>query len=324
VKIQYINEIPINNPSYLTASDDGSFVYAVSEDINEKARANAFSFDKQRGILNLINSQETKSDSPCYISLDSGRRHAITANYSGGSISVFNIRKNGSLEAVSQVIEFSGKGKDKERQTQPHLHCVKFSPDEKFLFATDLGTDNIYRFGINENDIISDYISLGNMLTTSITLGSGPKLLDFHPNRKFLYLINELVGTIKVYRYENGIIDEIQNVATNKDKAGESADIHVSPDGRFLYISNRLENDGIVIFSIDEKNGLLTEVGFRETAKHPRSLTITPDGKYLFCASHDENIIEIYKIENKSGLLTDTKKRISVSNPTCLLFIPGE
>nr|WP_231496766.1 lactonase family protein [Prevotella sp. 10(H)] len=314
--------IKVTDPSYLAISKDEKFVYAVSE-TNDKqtAAANAYSFDKKEGKLKHLNTQLTNGTAPCYITIDEQGKHVITANYMGGNISVFDVKEDGSLDKAGQVINFQGRGVDAERQKQPHLHSVMFSHDGKYLFADDLGTDKIHKFNVNDKSS-GNYLTAGNPPAFKVADGSGPRHLDFHPNGKYVYLINELSGAVIAFNYEsaNGNLTEIQSVQADTLKAKGSADIHVSPDGKFLYASNRLKGDGIAIFSIDQNDGKLTKVGYQETGIHPRNFVITPNGKYLLSASRDSGLIQIFLIDKNTGLLEDTFKDIKLDMPVCLKF----
>jgi len=318
---KFKNMVKVTNPSYLTISNDGKYVYSVSEVGDAKAAANAFSFDKKDGSLKLLNSQLTGGADPCYIETDNEGNHIVTANYSGGSITAFNIKDDGALSAATQQIKFAGKGADTERQKAPHLHCVRYSPDGKFLFADNLGTDKIHKFDVNTGEP-GNYLKLGSPAAFDVAAGSGPRHLDFHPNGKFAYLITELSGAVIAFSYDAsaGNLTEIQSIQADTLNAQGSADIHVSPDGKFLYASNRLKGDGIAIFSINQADGKLKKVGYQETGIHPRNFVITPNGKFLLVASRDSDIIQIFLIDRTTGLLENTYKDIELDMPVCLKF----
>lgn len=255
-----LSEAEVENPSYLVPSADGKFVYAVSEFNNEQAAANAFAFDKEKGTFKWLNSQKTGGEDPCYI-ITNGK-NVITANYSGGSISVFPIAKDGTLLPASDIIKFEGSGADKERQEKSHLHCVHITPDGKYLFADNLGTDQIHKFIIHPDANAENkerFLKEGSPAAFKVESGSGPRHLTFAPNRNYAYLINELSGTVIAFEYKDGNLKEIQTIAADTVGAKGSGDIHISPDGKFLYASNRLKADGIAIFCIHPRSGKLTK-----------------------------------------------------------------
>lgn len=321
-KSDSVGMIEVDNPSYLTFSPDEQFLYAVGENDEEKSAVHAFSFDKRSGTFRKINSQETKSNGPCYITIDARGRNVHTANYGGGSISTFQVNDDGSLSSLLSLIRFSGSGPDSLRQRQPHLHSVAYSPDGRFLFAADLGSDRLYRFEVQETPFQGQPVIQESRMTEIETPpGTGPRHFAFHPDGgRFLYLLGELSGEVVVYAHHGGELEQKQVIAADSVGARGSADIHVAPDGRFLYASNRLQADGIAIFAIDPDEGTLTKVGYQPTARHPRNFVITPNGNYLLVASRDENRIQVFSVDGNNGLLTDTGQDIVVSKPVCLKF----
>lgn len=305
----------ISNPSFVYPSADGNFIYAVGEDVApDTPTANALSFNKESGTLTMINSQVNPGDAPCNIIVSPDGQWAYTSNYFGGNIDEYHIEKDGSLGSA-RSIEFEGSSIDSVRQTHPYLHAVNFSPDGRFLLADDLGTDRIHIFPAKGP------LNLEKMQDLEIAPGVGPRHLCFSPDGSHAYLLGELSGEIVVINYENDGFSTTQIIKADTLNAGGSADIHVSPDGRFVYASHRLVGDGISIFAINQADGTISKVGYQNTGIHPRNFMITPNGKYLLAACRDSDIVEIYKRELESGLLSDTGKRIAMSKPVCLQLI---
>ena len=316
-----VSMVEVANPSYLTLSPDEQFVYSVGENGEDDSYAHAFSFDKERGQLKLIDSQLTYGSSPAYITIDEQGNNVITANYGGGSISQFNVISDGTLSPLSNLYQFEGKGEDPQRQQQPHLHSVRYSPDGMYLFATDLGTDKIYRYKTITSVFEGQPALLKNDSVVFTTpAGTGPRHFDFHPNGLYFYLLGELSGQVIVYDYNGADLVQKQTVLADSVGAKGSADIHVSPNGKFLYASNRVQEDGIAIFAINTADGTLTKVGYQLTAKHPRNFAITPNGKFLLVAARDGNVVEVYSIDKKTGLLTNTNQDIAIDKPVCIKF----
>ena len=307
----------ISNPSYQVVSADGERVYSVGEDDGLTSTAHALSFDKVQGKLSLMNTQLTQGGAPCYINLSPNEDFVITANYMGGSISVLPLETSGRLGENASTFAFEGEGVLKERQSQPHLHCVEFTPDGKFLLANDLGTDKIHVFPLTSGG------KLDEMGTFDVELeaGSGPRHLCFSKDGRFAYLINELSGKVTALSYNGETLTPIQYIEADTVNAQGSADIHLSPDGKFLYASNRLKADGIAIFSVNQETGMLTKAGYQLTGIHPRNFIITPDGRFLLVACRDSNVIQIFSRDEKTGLLVDTGKTIETSKPVCLNFL---
>ena len=143
----------------------------------------------------------------------------------------------------------------------------------------------------------------------------------FSPNGRFAYLMSELSGKVTVFRYRDGRLEALQEIVSDSVGARGGADIHLSPDGRFLYSSNRLQAEGIAIFSVNPSTGLLTRIGYQPTAAHPRQFNITPNGEFLLCCCRDSNKIQVFRRDKKTGMLSDTGKDIPVSRAVCVQFL---
>jgi 6-phosphogluconolactonase len=310
----------VENPSYLAISRDGKYIYAVNEVKN--GTVSAFRFDDASGELSFINKVSTGGASPCYVSTDDKSKFVFAGNYGSGDLVAVSLHEDGSLGAEPQFIKHEGSGIDKGRQQGPHVHSTVLSPDNRYLLTADLGTDkmNIYKI---DPSMISKPLTPAEQEFVPVKPGSGPRHLTFHPNAKFAYLIQEMAGMITVFDYKEGKLNEKQTISMLapdfKGKIG-AADIHVSPDGKFLYGSNRGEANEIVIYSIDKK-GLLKLVGRQVSlGKSPRNFAIDPSGKYLLVANQDNNEIVFFTRNIKTGMLTPSGAKIQVNKPVCLKF----
>jgi 6-phosphogluconolactonase len=309
------------NPSYLAISKDGRHVYAVNEGRN--GGISSFLFNPTSGELTYLNRVGSGGDSPCYVSVDDKNKYVFAGNYGGGSLAAIPLKEDGSLGTGHQVIQHEGSSIDKGRQQGPHVHCTVLSPDNHYLLTSDLGTDqvSIYQFDASR---VSQPLSPAEPPFVSVKAGSGPRHITFHPNSKYTYLIHEMGSMITVFDYKNGQLVEKQTITMLapdfKGKVG-AADIHISPDGKFLYGSNRGNANELVIYSINKK-GLLSYVG-RQPAlgKAPRNFAIDPSGNFLLVANQDSNQIIMFKRDKKTGLLTPTGGKIQVSKPVCLKFV---
>ena len=306
----------VSNPSFLALTPDLKFVYAVSES-DEGSAAKAFSFDEKSGKLTFINSALTKSGGPCYIS--STEKHVFTANYGGGSISVFGRKADGSLTDPLQVIQHVGKSINTERQNKPYVHQVIISPNNKYIVANDLGTDKVTVYKYNPYAKTEILVPAD---TLTVKLGSGPRHATFSKDGQKLYLVHEIDGTVSVLQMENGKLKLIQetSVIRNKDVVIKSADIHLSPDEHYLYATNRGTANDITCFSVEKDGKLTFKQQIPTGGEGPRNFAITPDGQYLFVGHQQTNNIVIFKRDIKTGWLTNTGKQIQVGAPVCLLF----
>lgn len=325
-RMAFLNEIDdVSNPSYLCVSANNKFVYAVNED-GKNGQVSAFTFDPRLGRLSFINKQSSGGADPCYVSVDKDQKNVFVANYSSGSLTVLPVNKDGSLAPVSQVVQDNGQGVNKERQEGPHVHIAMLSPDEKYLLYTDLGTDklNVMRY----HDSHSQPLTASIPPFVSVKAGEGPRHIVFSADKKHVYLLTEMGSAVHVFDYNNGKLKEKQSItllepAFRGQTAG--AAIHISPDGRYLYASNRLETNEISVYVIDPETGILTFVQ-RVTSygKNPRDFAIDPTGHFLVVANQDSDSIFVYKIDQNNGQLSKVMTNIQIGNPVCLKFAPAE
>lgn len=308
----------ITNTSFLKISSDGKFLYSVVDSqMKYNGKIAAFKVDVSNSKINLLNMQDCGGLNPAHLEIDKTGNYLVNSNYSDGSLSLFKIKKDGSLEKNRQVLQFKDSSSIKSRQESSHIHSSNFSPDNKYVFAHDLGADKIRSF---EFDISNE--KLQNQQEIKTKLGSGPRHFTFHPNGKFGYGINELSGKINSYKYDNGNLVFIEDYLSyqQKQEIYRAADIHISADGHFLYASNRgPKEDSIVVFSINKNNGKLRFVGHTSTfGNHPRNFAISPTGKFLLVANQFSNTIVIFKRDFKTGTLTKLPNEINVKSPSSI------
>jgi 6-phosphogluconolactonase len=232
------------------------------------------------------------------------------------------IQKDGSLgEAVSEA-RHEGSSVNKNRQEKAHVHATVLSADNRFLFVPDLGMDKLVVYSFNDR---TGEIKKSDAKTVKLTDGSGPRHFDFHPNGKWAYLIQELSGTVTVFNYSNGSLKKSQTISTlpaGFTNSFTSADIHVSPDGKFLYASNRDSSNTIAIFKINQQKGTLSLAGHQSTlGKTPRNFNFDPSANFLLVANQRTDDIVIFRRNLQSGLLRDTGKRIQIGSPVCIKWI---
>lgn len=307
----------IINPNYLTVSNDNKFVYSVSEK-DKKSTVSAFKYESKSGKIELINSQFSKGENGCYIINDD--KNVITANYTSGSISVFGKNEKGSIGDVKQIVQHTGKSINEKRQEAAHAHMVYFSPDHKYVLAIDLGTDKVYVYNYNPTSS-SDVLVLKSSF--DVKAGSGPRHLIFSKDKKYIYVLQELDGAITSFSYNDGILKKVsETTVVAADFKGDvgAADIHISPDGKFLYATNRGTANDISTFKILKKGELEFVQRTSTLGKGPRNFTIDPTGNYLLIGHQFSNEIVIFKRNSKTGMLTATGNKIDMCSPVCLVF----
>ncbi|WP_298878715.1 lactonase family protein [uncultured Polaribacter sp.] len=308
----------ITNTSFLKLSSNGKHLYSVVDSqMKYNGKVAAFKVDVINTKISLLNMQDCGGVNPAHLEIDKTGSYLVNSNYSDGSLSVFKINYEGSLEKNNQILQFKDSSVLKSRQKSSHIHSANFSPDNKYVFVHDLGADKIRRFTLNTSKV-----KLENQEEIKVKPGNGPRHFTFHPKGKFGYGINELSGTIDAYQYENGNLNFIEDYFTyqQKQEVYRAADIHISSDGKFLYASNRgPKEDSIVVFLINQKNGKLKLVEHFDTGgKHPRNFAISPNGKFLLVANQFTNNIIIFKINFKTGKLIKLQNEIRVNSPSSL------
>ena len=294
------------NPSYLAV--DGNKVYAVSEMPDTTASVWAWRWDGNG--FTFLNAQPTglpaQGEDPCYVSTD-GHLLAV-ANYSGGTLATYRLREDGRIAPLDSLLISGAGGPDLSRQETPHVHCAVFSPDGKHLFFSEFSADEIGRL-----DVIAGGVR-GYCRAATLHPDYGPRHLLFDASGKRLYVIGELSGDITVFDYEAGSLREKQVIKADRMDARGAADLHFSPDGKFLYASLRLRGDGIAVFEVGP-GGLLSYVGYTATGPHPRNFNITPNGKWVLVACRDNDAVEVYARDRSTGMLTPTGRFLTLERP---------
>jgi len=283
----------------------------------------AFAIDHKSGRLTLLNQVASGGADPCYVSLDKTGKHVLVANYSGGSVAVFPVLKDGRLGEASAFVQHQGSGANKERQEGPHAHWIQTSPDNRLAAVSDLGLDELvlYRFDAAKGSLVPN-----DPPFVKVSPGSGPRHAAFHPNGKFVYVLNEMQSTVVVFSYDpsTATLKTLQQLSTlPKDFTGQNdtAELAVHPSGKFLYASNR-GHHSIAIFSIDSVKGTLTPTGHVATGgKTPRNFAIDPTGKYLLAANQASDDIVIFRINLVTGNLTRTGQVVEIPSPVDVAFV---
>ncbi|MBE8726724.1 lactonase family protein [Flavobacterium hungaricum] len=308
------------NPSYLTIAPNGKYVYACTDTKTPNAGSvSSFEFNPEKKSLTFLNKQSSGGENPVYVSVHKNGKWLVNANYTEGSVSVHPILENGKIDSLAQNFQYSDGSVHKDRQTRSHVHSAVFSPNYDYLFLPDLGADKIRCYAFDEN--LKQPLVETKFPFIKTDLEAGPRHFTFHPNQKIGYSIEEMAGQISVYDYENGVLTKIQRIPTHPEKTKEgfeSSDIHISPDGKFLYAANRGKENNIAIFSIDE-NGLLKNIGYQSTyGKHPRIFALDESGKFLVATNVISGNVIVFERNEKTGMLQKTGRKIKMENVSCV------
>lgn len=311
----------LKNPSYLTKTEDGKNMYAVIEvpAFREERGGAAASFSIEDGKLQLLNMVGTKGEDPCYILVDDEKKYLYTANYTGGSVSMFELEEDGSIARLCDIRYHAGSGPNKERQEAPHVHCLGFSKDKEGLWCADLGLDAIKYYRIDkENGLLFPEENRDIMLPK----GTGPRHFVMDRNRSNrMFVICELTSEIMAIRIEQFGGTVLQRISTLQEPApgNTCAALKLSEDGNFLYASNR-GNDSISVYSIgieDRRLQLLETV--KTNGQAPRDFLLWD--KYLVAANQKSDSLTVFIRDLETGCLTGTGKEISCQSPVCIIQV---
>ncbi|MCX7591145.1 MAG: lactonase family protein [Kiritimatiellae bacterium] len=315
----------VGNPSFLAVSPCNRFLYTVGDipaDAGGPGGVYAYRIVSETGTLQFLNRQPMHGARGCHVAVDHSGTVVLVANYADGNVSVFPVKKDGSLEPRSDFHQHHGRGANLRRQEKAHAHSVTLSPDNRFAFVADLGTDKIMVYRL---DTAGRRLVPNDPPFVALHPGAGPRHFAFHPSGRWAYVVNELDSSVTTFAYDatQGALRPVQTVsALPKHFEGESiaADIHVAASGRFIYASNR-GHDTIAIFSFNPENGTLHLLGHEPTrGKTPRNFVITPEGKHMLVANQDSDNVVLFRLDIEQGLLAPTGAEICVSMPVCLVF----
>jgi 6-phosphogluconolactonase len=318
-QLKQAGSIRSENPSFLTIDPTKRFLYAVNE--TPTGSVSSFRIDSKTNELTPLNQQSSEGADPCHLMVEPRGRSLLLANYTSGTVSVLPIQRDGSLGPAVDVEQHEGSG-PREQQKSAHAHCIKLDRANRLAFASDLGADKvmIYRF-----DPLTGKLEPGQQPSATLHPGAGPRHLTFHPNGKYLYVINELDSSLTTFKYDpaKGTLPAFETVSTlPRDFTGTSycADVHVSKSGRFLYGSNRGHNS-IVVFAIDPRTARLSLVEHVSTEGNwPRNFTIDPTGRFMLVANQRSDNVVVFRIDAQTGHLTPAGQQAEIPVPVCLQF----
>lgn len=320
----------VNNPSFLVVHPNGRWLFAVSEmGMAPDGRHGAVhAIDIRYGDagvdLTPIGRISTGGDWPCHLAIDASGRWIAASNYGTGDAAVFPILPDGALGEMSAFVRHEGRGPNQARQEGPHAHSATFTPDNRFVIIADLGIDRlvVYRFD-------PDNGSLQSHVEVPAQPGAGPRHLAFHPSGRHVLAANELDSSVSVYEYdaENGALHLLQTLKTLPDDAPENtvADIHFSPSGEYVYVSNRGHNS-IALFRYDS-NGHLSRLAVLPCGGNwPRNFALSPDGHFMLVANRYSGDICVMPVLSGGSELGPPVQRTAVDQPSCVVFpgtVPG-
>ena len=307
----------IDNPTYVNVTNDNKLLYAVGK-AGEEAGVSAFKINKEAAELSLLNSQTAPGSSPCHVSISNDNSTVVTANYHTTVVASYLTNEDGTLNPATSFIEHEGSGPH-HRQEKPHMHYAGFTPDEKFVVAVDLGSDKVISYAIDNGTLTEAQVYHAKP-------GSGPRHITFHPSGKFAFVMTELSSEVISLQYNevDGSFTELQTISTLPEDYNETNDgsaIHISDDGKFVYVGNRGHNS-IAIFSVNQDTGILSFVDrVSSEGNWPRDFVIDPSQKYIVASNQKSNSLILYRRNEVTGKLTVIQTDVKVPEPVCIKFL---
>jgi 6-phosphogluconolactonase (cycloisomerase 2 family) len=326
-----------SNPAWLAFNRDRTHLYSANEVAvaeTGSGSASAYAIDRQTGRLTLVNTVSSEGAGPAHLSIHPAGKHALVANYAGGSVAVLPIEPDGRLAPASDVKRHQGTVGPARASTappgsyaisghdRPHAHMIEADLSGRFVLAADLALDQIliWRF-----DPARGTLTPNDPPSVALPGGDGPRHFAFHPKGQWLYSLQEEASTVVTFDYDgsNGRLRAKQTLSTlPRGFAGTNftSGIVVSSDARFVYVANRL-HDSIAWFSIGG-DGTLTRAGEEWTrGDYPRSFTIDPSGRFLYSCNQRSDAITTFRVDPKSGGLTFTGRYTPVGSPAHIIFL---
>lgn len=323
-----------HRPAFFAFHPKESILYCVTETMQQDkaypAVVVAYRVDQSglkapaKDSLVKFSSQKVAGDIPCHVAVDPKAEFVTVANYTSGSVILYPLQPNGTIEPACDTVQHRGSSVNKSRQEGPHAHCTVWDPTHQFVLAADLGIDQVLVYKIDRAN--KKLVPSAHPFAKTAP-GAGPRHLSFSPDGKFLYIINELNMTLSVAGWDpsQGKLTMIDSVSTlPADAKGDNfstAEVLVHPTGKFVYSSNRGHHT-IASFAVETSTGKLRPTGHTSTqGKTPRNFRLNPSGKFLLAENQDSNTIYSYAIDPETGTLTPTGSKIEAPAPACIKFV---
>ncbi len=302
-----------DSPSFLAIHPNKKNLYASNEG---NATISAYTIDQQTGALTLLNNVPSKGKAPCHLSIDPTGQLIFISNYVGGNLTVYRLKPDGSIGDLTDHIQNEG-----HKDQKPHMHSIIVSPNGQYAYCSDLGIDTIFIYQIN---LESGKLIPATMPAVTVTSGDGPRHFLIHPNGKYGYSLGELNGVINTFSIESfsGKLSHLQRISmlpSDFKDFNAAADLHFSPDGKYLYASNR-GHDSLAIYQVDPESGLISLIGHEATrGKHPRNFLIDKLDKFVIVTNRDDNNVVFFDRNVTNGTLQYAHSQFKIPTPVCVL-----
>ena len=314
------------SPNFLAIDPTGKFLFSANsqglDQMPDWGSVSSWSIDSKTGKLTFINDQPSYGKGACHVSVYPNGGWIFVSNYGEGNFSILPVTKDGKIGAASQRQQLKGSSIDPKRQTGPHTHSSIPSQDGSYLYVSDLGIDKVLIYKFNN---VRGLVTPADQPFSDVTKGAGPRHFIIHQNSELAFLAEEITSTLNAFKvnpntgsltsyYRNSTLPRTFN------EFNKVADIHLSPDGNHVYVSNRGHNS-IAIFDLAPETG---QVKFRKTVPcggdSPRNFMIDPSGQFALVANQRSDNIVLFQL-NEQGDLIQTNKMVSIPSPVCVVML---
>lgn len=309
-------------PAYFIIRPDGKRLYTCNSDPGSSV--GAYAIDPVTARLTFLNQKPSGGGDPSYVSLDATGRYLMVANYLGGSIAVFALQPDGSIGERTAFVQHTGASVNPSNQTRAHAHSIRVDPTNRFVLVADLGVDKVFVYRLDPK---IGALQSNDPAFASVAPGAGPRHTAFHPNGRYVYLINQMGGSIVRFGWDSnrGALTQFETISTLPEGAQVTstgaAEIAIHPSGKFLYATNRGHNS-VAVFSVQPETGRLTPIQHISTqGKTPRNCEFDPAAKWLLVTNQDSNNAVVFRIDQKTGRLTQAGQPVPVPAPFCERFL---
>ena len=310
--------VKVSKAASLALSSDKKTMYSIGREKDEKHGFVASYEVKDDGGLEMLNKQSSMGAGPCHLTLDATSNCLFVANYSGGSISSYQV--DGKLSESASFYQHEGKGVNEKRQNGPHAHSIYASPDNKFVYVADLGTDKVEIYKLDAET--AKLTPSGNV---AVTAGSGPRHMAFSTTGDKLYVLNELTLTISRFARDaqsGGLtLEKTVSVLSEPGERMTCSEIQLSADGKFIYAATRdLDGEKRDVISVLKAEDMSLVQEQPAGISIPRHFGISPSGKWFLIAGQKSDQVVVHERDLETGKLTQTKHSTEVKQPMWILF----
>jgi 6-phosphogluconolactonase len=308
-------------PAHVWIAPNGKTLYAVNWET--QGGVSAFRIDPHSGALTFLNKTSSHGAQPNQVVVDPGGKVAVTVSYTNGSLAAYGLEPDGKLGEAFYVDQHTGKPLS-SKQPGPKQHGIQFSKDNKFMYIADLGLDRVYSYKFSA---AAPSIAPCETPYVETHAGAGPRRIQMSPDGKFLYVDHETDLEVSVFTIDGCSLKQVQVISTVPDgaKAGNStAELVISPDGKFLYVGNR-GHDTVSVFAVDRKTGMLAlKENVPSGGRTPRNVRIDPTGNWFFVANENGGNVTEFRIDRATGHLTPTGVTVPINTPGGMYFLKAK